>query len=116
MTKTRKRRIRKRKVESTISNGRRKSKASLFGGAPGWTGPSTTTLLTAEGCDKTASARSSPTSRGTEETRAGCESMTDENGIWVSPMTGGVKMDGGPSVSSLRWIKVRINWKTKPGI
>ena len=77
MTKTRKRRMRKRKVERTISNGKRKSNASLLCGDPGWLGPSMATLVIGEGCEKAASAKSSLTIRGTDETRAGCDSTTD---------------------------------------
>ena len=75
MTQTRKRRMRKRKVERTISNGRRKSNASLFGGGPGWVGPSTTTLVIADGCGRISCAMSSPTVKGMDETRTGCDSM-----------------------------------------
>lgn len=68
--------MRKRKVERTISSGRRKSNASLFGGGPGWDGPSMTTLVIAGGCGRRSSVRSSLTASGMEETRAGCDSMT----------------------------------------
>lgn len=77
MTRTRKRRMRKRKVERTISSGKRKSNASLLLGCPGWFGLSATTLVIAEGCERTASTTSSLTIRGTEETRAGCDSTID---------------------------------------
>jgi hypothetical protein len=107
MTKTRKRRTRKRKVERTISNGRRKSNASLFG-PPGWLGASTTTTLVIGGdCERTASAMSSPTTSGRDETMAGCDLMTDECGIGDSPMAGCVGMDEKLPWSSLVWIKIR---------
>ena len=94
--------MRKRKVERTISSGRRKSNASLFGGGPGWLGPSITTLVIAEGCEKTASAMSLSTIRGTDETRAGCDSTTDGDGVCVLPMVGSVGMDEDPPWPSLR--------------
>jgi len=82
--------MRKRKVERTISSGRRKSNASLLCGGPGWLGPSTTMLVIAEGCERTASATSSLTIRGMDETRAGCDLTADLYGIWGVPMTGSV--------------------------
>ena len=81
MTQTRKRRMRKRNVERTISSGRRKSNASLFGGAPGWVGPSMTTLAIGDGRGKRICAMSSRTARGMDERRTGCDSMTGLYGI-----------------------------------
>ena len=78
--------MRKRKVERTISSGNKKSNASLLGGVPGGLGASTTMLVIAEDCERAASAMSSPTIRGTEETKAGCDSMTDGIGTCTLPM------------------------------
>jgi len=86
--------MRKRKVERTISSGRRKSKASLFWGGPGWFGPSITTLVIVEGCEMTVSAMSSLTIRGTDGARAG-DLTTDEYRICVF-MVGRVVMGGDP--------------------
>ena len=108
MTKTRKRRMRKRKVERTISSGRRKSNASLLCGGPGWFGPSTTTLVITEGCERTTSAMSSLTIRGTDERRAGCDSTADGYGICVLPMVKSVGVGEDPPWSSLRRIRRRI--------
>jgi len=101
--------MRKRKVERTISSGRRKSRASLFWGGTGWFGPSTTTLVIAEGCERTVSATSSLTIRGTEGARAG-DLTTDGYGICAF-MVGSVAMSGDPPGTSSWWIRRRIRWK-----
>ena len=111
MTKTRKRRMRKRKVERTISNGRRKSNASLLGGGPGWSGLSASVFAIAEGCERSALATSSLRIRETDERRAGCDLTADECGICALPMAE-VWDRWDPPGSSLRWIRRRIRWET----
>ena len=68
--------MRKWKVERTISDGRRKSNASLFGVAPGWVGTSTTMLVAGGDCDKAASVMD-PLTR-IDERGEGCGWTRDE--------------------------------------